>query len=160
MSSVIICEKNIYKLNNNNNSDWRTRNGPKGLERGLEKLEIGRRVETIETIKIGLNTQKSSEHLRRLALTLVWITNKRWYNNNYNNISTFKRLIVLVVNYTLNKIDWYITELKIMRKKTQKGLWQVKTCATLRQVFPDCVSLELKLVESYNKTTTIDRDDF
>ena len=41
---------------------------PKSLERGLEELKIGGRIETIQTIKIGQNTEKSPGDLRRLAV--------------------------------------------------------------------------------------------
>ena len=40
----------------------------KGLERGMEELEIGERIETIQT-KIGQNTEKSPGYLIRLAVT-------------------------------------------------------------------------------------------
>ena len=41
----------------------------KGFVRGLEKLEIGERVETI--VKVGQNTESSSGNLGRLALSQI-----------------------------------------------------------------------------------------
>ena len=44
----------------------------KGLLKGLEDLEVGGRVETIQTTALlgnGLNTEKSPGDLRRLAVT-------------------------------------------------------------------------------------------
>ena len=44
----------------------------KGLLKGLEDLEVGGRVETIQNYRIienGQNTEKSPEDLRRLAIT-------------------------------------------------------------------------------------------
>ena len=70
---------------------------PKGLERGLEELEIRGRIETIQTTKIGQNTEKSPGDQRRLAviqtpvkdrqLTLVRKTHEKYnnYDNDYNN---------------------------------------------------------------------------
>ena len=56
----------------------------KGLERGLEELEIRGRIETIQTTEITQNTEKSPGGLRELAttqtilkdhqLTLLWKT--------------------------------------------------------------------------------------
>ena len=42
----------------------------KGLEKGLEGLELGGRIET-SIIKIGQNTEKSPGYLRRLAVTQI-----------------------------------------------------------------------------------------
>ena len=44
----------------------------KGLLKGLEDLEVGGRVETIQTIKNGQNTEKSPGAL--LSLKLQWKT--------------------------------------------------------------------------------------
>ena len=41
----------------------------KGLLKELEDLEVGRRVETIQTIENGQNTEKIPGDLKRLALT-------------------------------------------------------------------------------------------
>ena len=41
----------------------------KGLLKGLEDLEVGRRVETIQIIEDGPNTEKSPGDLKRLAVT-------------------------------------------------------------------------------------------
>ena len=52
----------------------------KGLLKGLEDLDIGRRVDTIQTtalLRTGQNTEKSSGDLRRLALTQVPVKNHR-----------------------------------------------------------------------------------
>ena len=38
---------------------------------GLEEFEIGERAETIQTVKIWQNTEKSPGHLRRLARTQI-----------------------------------------------------------------------------------------
>ena len=67
----------------------------KGLEQGLEDLELRGRVETIQTItEIGQNTEKSPGDLRRVVitqipvrndrLTLWWKTQKGVNNNNYS----------------------------------------------------------------------------
>ena len=42
---------------------------PKDLERGMEELEIRRRIKTMQTVEIGLNTEKSPGDLRRLAVS-------------------------------------------------------------------------------------------
>ena len=68
----------------------------KGLLKGLGDLEVGGRVETIQTtafIENGQNTEKCPGHLRRLAVTqspvkdhqmsLMWKT--VMINNNNNN---------------------------------------------------------------------------
>ena len=52
----------------------------KGLQKGLEDLEVGGRVETIQTITLlenGQNTEKSPGDLRRLAVTQTPVKNHR-----------------------------------------------------------------------------------
>ena len=52
----------------------------KGLLKGLEDLEVGGRVETIQNDSIvenGQNTKKSPEDLRRLAVTQTPVKNYR-----------------------------------------------------------------------------------
>ena len=46
----------------------------KGLLKGLEDIEVGRRVETIQTTAL-LNTEKSPGDLRRLAVTQTPVKN-------------------------------------------------------------------------------------
>ena len=48
----------------------------KGLLKGLEDLEVGGRVETIQTTAL-LNTKKSPGDLRRLAVTQTPVKNHR-----------------------------------------------------------------------------------
>ena len=47
----------------------------KGLLKGLEDLEVGGRVETIQITKNGQNTEKSPGDLRRLAVTQTPVKN-------------------------------------------------------------------------------------
>ena len=49
---------------------------PKGLERELEELEIGRCAETIQT-KISQNTKKSPGYLRRLDITFPHLNDNK-----------------------------------------------------------------------------------
>ena len=49
----------------------------KGLERKLNELEIGRRIETIQTIKICQNIVKSPGDLRRLTVTQTTVKDVR-----------------------------------------------------------------------------------
>ena len=49
---------------------------PKGLERGLEQLEIEGRIDTIQIVEISQNTEKSPDDLRSLAVILLWKTRK------------------------------------------------------------------------------------
>ena len=74
---------------------------PKGLERGLEELEIRGRIETVQTTALLRSvilqdfSQKSIGDLKKLAVTqtpvkdnqliLVWGTRKEYNNDNNNN---------------------------------------------------------------------------
>ena len=50
------------------NCNWRARDGPEGLERELEKLEL-RDHPGYSIVEIGQNTERSLGELRRFAIT-------------------------------------------------------------------------------------------
>ena len=85
----------------------------KGLLKGLEELDVGGRVETIQTTAITencQNTEKSDGDLRRLAitqspvkdhqLTLMWKTLMSNNNNNKLKKREFAKLSTLVSQVT------------------------------------------------------------
>ena len=59
---------NMKKNNGNTSCSWNTKSNFQRLGERLETLEIGEKIDD-SIIKIGKNTEKSSKHLRRLAVT-------------------------------------------------------------------------------------------
>ena len=116
----------------------------KGLLKGLEDLEVGGRVETIQTTAL----LKTARILRRVletwgdllslnlqwkTISLRWCEKLQWVNNNNNNndnknlIKGINTWVVPLVRYSRPFLKWTRDEFKQMDQRTRKLMTMHKT---------------------------------